>query len=73
MRPFNIVSDRGFQSLMKTGRPGYYIPSPATVSRDVKQVFVKSRQRIASMLQVRVFIKATPIRDTDRLRTNLET
>lgn len=25
-RPFNIVSDRGFQSLMKTGRPEYHIP-----------------------------------------------
>jgi hypothetical protein len=24
-RPFDIVSNRGFQSLMKTGRPEYYI------------------------------------------------
>ena len=24
---FSIVEDRGFQSLMKTGRPAYYIPS----------------------------------------------
>lgn len=52
MRPFAIVKDRGFLSLMKTGRPGYYIPSPETVSRDVKRVFVKSRQRIAKMLRV---------------------
>jgi hypothetical protein len=52
MRPFSVVNDRGFQNLMKTGRPGYYIPSPGTVSRDVKQVFVKCRQRIAKMLQV---------------------
>jgi hypothetical protein len=52
MRPFSVVKDRGFQNLMKTGRPGYYIPSPATVSRDVKKVFVKCRQRIAKMLQV---------------------
>jgi hypothetical protein len=52
MRPFKIVKDRGFQSLMKTGRPDYYIPSPQTVSRDVKQVFVRCRQRIAKMLQV---------------------
>jgi Hermes transposase DNA-binding domain len=29
-RPFSIVSDHGFQSLMKTGRPGYNIPSPST-------------------------------------------
>jgi hypothetical protein len=52
MRPFSIVKDRGFQSLMKTGRPEYYIPSPETVSRDVKKVFVCCRERIAKMLQV---------------------
>jgi hypothetical protein len=51
MRPFNIVSDRGFQCLMKTGRPHCYIPSSSTVSRDVKQVFVRARKRIAKMLQ----------------------
>lgn len=37
---------------MKTGRPGYHIPSAETVSHDVKQVFVMVRQRIAKMLQV---------------------
>jgi hypothetical protein len=51
-RPFEIVADRGFQSLMKTGRPEYYIPSPTTVSRDVKKVFVNVRKRMATMLQV---------------------
>jgi hypothetical protein len=50
-RPFNIVNDRGFQCLMKTGRPEYYIPSPSTVSRDVKQVFVNVHKCIAKMLQ----------------------
>jgi hypothetical protein len=52
-RPFQIVNDRGFQSLMKTGRPEYHIPSMQTVSRDVKRVFVKVRKRIARMLQVK--------------------
>lgn len=51
MRPFTIIKDCGFQSLMKTGRPEYYIPSPSTVSRDVKLVFARTRQRIAKMLQ----------------------
>ncbi|KAG0692504.1 hypothetical protein DFH29DRAFT_788653, partial [Suillus ampliporus] len=37
--------------LMKTGRPEYYIPSPKTVARDVRQVFVRTRARIARMLQ----------------------
>jgi hypothetical protein len=52
MRPFKIVNDRGFQCLMKTGRPGLYIPSPETVSRDTKNVFARCRKRIATMLQV---------------------
>jgi hypothetical protein len=53
LRPFKIVSDRGFQSLMKTGRPEYYIPSPSTVSHDVRLVFANTHNRIAKMLQVR--------------------
>jgi hypothetical protein len=52
MRPFSIVEDRGFKSLMKTGRPDQYIPSRSTVSRDVREVFKKVRERIAKMLQV---------------------
>ena len=48
----------------KTRWPAYYIPSLATMTHDVKQVFVKSKQRIAMMLQVRGFIKAKLIRDT---------
>ena len=51
-RPFKIVKDRGFRNLMKTGRPEYSIPSPETVSRDVKKVFLRVRKRIAKMLQV---------------------
>ncbi|KAF8811029.1 hypothetical protein BYT27DRAFT_7027152, partial [Phlegmacium glaucopus] len=38
-------------SLMKTGRPEYWIPSPSTVARDVKLVFAKTRNRIAKMLK----------------------
>ena len=51
MQPFNIVEDRGFRMLMKTGRPEYYLPSRFTVSRDVKEVFIKVRKRVAQMLQ----------------------
>ena len=51
-QPFQIVNDHGFQSLMKTGRPAYYIPSTETVSRNVKRIFVNVRKRIANMLQV---------------------
>jgi hypothetical protein len=56
MRPFDIVEDRGFRSLMKTGRPEYYIPSRSTVSRDVKQVFVNVRKRISTMLKVSALV-----------------
>ena len=52
LRPYRIVSDPGFEMLMKTGRPAYYLPSPSTVARDVKFVFHKTRARIAKMLQV---------------------
>ena len=56
MRPFDIVEDRGFLCLMKTGRPEYYIPSQSTVSRDVKQVFANVRKRIAKMLRVSTLV-----------------
>ena len=52
-RPFKIVDDHGFRCLMKTGRPGYYIPSADTLSRDVKNVFVRVRGHIAKTLKVR--------------------
>ncbi|KAF8141796.1 hypothetical protein EV363DRAFT_1150501, partial [Boletus edulis] len=48
---FSIIADRGFQSLMQTGRPEYYLPSPDTVSCDTKQVFARTQMRIARMLQ----------------------
>ncbi|TFY58886.1 hypothetical protein EVJ58_g6134 [Rhodofomes roseus] len=51
MRPFNIVKDRGFESLIKTGRPEYKLPSPTTVGRDVRKVFLRVRDRIARWLQ----------------------
>ena len=36
---------------MKTGRPEYYLPSAATVSRDVKHVFARCHTCIAKMLR----------------------
>ncbi|GLB35657.1 hypothetical protein LshimejAT787_0212220 [Lyophyllum shimeji] len=50
-RPFAILKDRGLNCLLKTGRPTYYVPHPTTVSRDVKTVFAKARNRIAKMLK----------------------
>jgi hypothetical protein len=52
LRSFSIVNDRAFLSLMKTGRPHYYLPSRWTLGRDVHTVFENSRIRIGKMLQV---------------------
>ncbi|KAI9067826.1 hypothetical protein FKP32DRAFT_1608155 [Trametes sanguinea] len=54
LRPFNIVNDRGFRTLMLTGRPGYRLPSAATVSRD----------RISDFLRVRSVIDETALIDS---------
>ncbi len=42
---------------MKTGpgRMEQYVPSPRTVGRDVRAVFISTRLRLATMLQVRIY------------------
>ena len=52
LRPFDVVNDQGFQSLMKMGCPEYYIPSPSTVACDARQVFLNARQQLSKVLQV---------------------
>ena len=52
LRPYQFVSDRAFQCLMKTGQPGYYLSHPSTISCDVKVMFAGTRKRITKMLQV---------------------
>lgn len=51
MRPFNIVKDRRFNVLMKTGRLEYKIPLPTTVGRDVHKVFERTRNHVGAMLR----------------------
>jgi hypothetical protein len=51
-RPFKIVEDREFRSLMKAGRPGTSLPSSLTVSRDIKATFKRCRERIDTFLKV---------------------
>lgn len=51
-QPLQIVNDRRFCCLMKTGRPDYHIPLAQTLSHDVRNVFVGVRKQIAHMLQV---------------------
>ncbi|KDQ65205.1 hypothetical protein JAAARDRAFT_116380, partial [Jaapia argillacea MUCL 33604] len=54
LQPFKIVKDCGFQWLMKTGRPEYYILSPSTILRDVHWVFANCWQRMAKMMRVSI-------------------
>jgi hypothetical protein len=65
MQPFKIVEDHGFQCLMKTGQPGYYIPSRTIVSWDVKQVFVNTWKHIAKTLKVSTLVDSHTEKPTD--------
>ena len=56
MRPLSIVEDKGFKTLMKTGRPNYKLPKRMTVARDVNQVFKKTKKRMKKLLQVSWFV-----------------
>ncbi|GBE80100.1 putative AC transposase [Sparassis crispa] len=51
LRPFTIIEDHAYQSLMKTGQPEYWIPSCWTVARDVHKVFACCWAHVAKMLQ----------------------
>jgi hypothetical protein len=52
-RPFQIAADQRLHNLLKTGRPEYPIPSPTTVSRDVRKIFEHVKAQLADLLQVR--------------------
>ena len=61
---FQIVNNRGFHALMKTGRPECYIPSAETLSCDIKNVFVHVHGCITKALQVRYTILIWWLRDS---------
>ena len=50
--PFAIVKDYGFRDLIKIRRPKYRLPSPVTVARDMKHVFVGMQSIISAKLKV---------------------
>ncbi|KAF5318895.1 hypothetical protein D9611_014718 [Ephemerocybe angulata] len=51
LRSSSIIGDRGFQVVMKTGRPHIKLPSRWTVARDIHKVFLKTEGRISKLLQ----------------------
>jgi hypothetical protein len=55
-RPTSIVEDQDLRELLMAGRPSLVIPSPATISRDIKASFNKCREHVARLLQVRQFM-----------------
>ncbi|KAE9402042.1 hypothetical protein BT96DRAFT_816998, partial [Gymnopus androsaceus JB14] len=50
-RPFRMVRDRCYRWLQKEGRPNHYVPSKETVARDVKKLFLKTKEKLAEELQ----------------------
>ena len=53
-RPFTIIKDCSLLKLLKTGpgRPDYRLPSPLTISQDVKHVFVRVHAQLVEKLKV---------------------
>ena len=52
-RPFNTVGGRCYKWLQREGQPDCYIPLRQQVSKDVKTLYEKAKERLASELQVR--------------------
>jgi hypothetical protein len=46
----SIVKDRDLRDLLTAGRPNTVIPSPDTISRDIKVSFDKCREHVAKLL-----------------------
>ena len=51
-RPFAIVTDPEFIEILTDLNNKVIVPSPNTLSRDVKEIFNMSRLKVASILQV---------------------
>ncbi|KIM55306.1 hypothetical protein SCLCIDRAFT_53292, partial [Scleroderma citrinum Foug A] len=54
-RPHKKWQTRAEICLMKTGRPGYYLPNPRTVSRDIQKAFVCMHQKLTDKLQHTIY------------------
>jgi hypothetical protein len=55
-RPFAIVADPEFLEILTDLNNKVTVPSPNTLSRDVREIFSMSRLKVASILQVCVFL-----------------
>ncbi|KAK7034802.1 dimer-Tnp-hAT domain-containing protein [Favolaschia claudopus] len=50
-RPPHLVNDRGFRTLMTAGRPSLTVPSGQTVSRDIRNSFIRCKKTVDKLLQ----------------------
>jgi len=48
-RPVNIVKDHELHELLTAGRPEIMLPSPDTISHDIKASFNKCQERITTL------------------------
>jgi hypothetical protein len=55
-RPFSIVADPEFIDILTDLNSRVVVPSPTTLSRDIREFLSVSRLKVASILQVRFFL-----------------
>lgn len=51
-RPFNIVCDEDYQLEVEMLRPGTVIPSPSTVSRDIRAIYLEMSKLVRAYFKV---------------------
>ena len=51
-RPYALVEDVGFRDILYMLNPSVVIPSPHTISRDVKEIYWFARQNLAAFFKV---------------------
>ena len=54
--PVNIINDRELRKMLTVGRSRIELPSPTTISRDIKACFCVSHDHITKLLRVRSHI-----------------
>lgn len=53
-RPFNVVADKYYRAEVELLRPGTSVPSPSTVSDDIKWVHLKWSQKVVEYFKVSI-------------------
>ena len=51
-RPFNSVLDEDYQAEVEMLRPGTVLPSPQTVSRDIKSIYLEMSKNVRNYFMV---------------------